>query len=332
MRTPGRVAVIGVSHWHSMYDASYLELLREMQVNVIGVSDSNRAIAQDRATRFNSEPFEDYRLMLRQTKPDFVLALGRHVDMPEIFRDLVGSGIPFLMEKPWGIDDATVRGLAELAYRRGAWVCVPFMTRYTQWAEVGRSMLLNDELGPVSHIVFRVIRPTMARYQAWDSSWMLRKDQAGGGALLNLGAHGFDICRFITGEEPSVISAVLSNVVHQSEVEDYAHVTLRTPKGIIFHNEVGYTMPTWPKNSTDRECKIAAAEMIVRDSASGVHILGPDRDETLLPPKDYIGGYRRVLAECFERLGTGQPPPITAQDCARAVTLIHDAYRLARRQ
>jgi hypothetical protein len=36
-----------------------------------------------------------------------------------------------------------------------------------------------------------------------------------------------------------VISATLSDVVHGAEVEDYAHVTLRTPKGIIFHNEVG---------------------------------------------------------------------------------------------
>jgi predicted dehydrogenase len=140
------------------------------------------------------------------------------------------------------------------------------MARYTQWAEMARSMLQKDELGPVSHIVFRVIRPTMARYPVWDSPWMLSRDQAGGGALLNLGAHGFDVCRFITGDEPSVISAVLSNAVHQSEVEDYAHVTLR-----------------------------------------------------------------RVLSECFERLRVGRPPPITAQDCARAVTLIHDAYRLARR-
>jgi predicted dehydrogenase len=268
--------------------------------------------------------------MLDRTKPDFVVALGRHVDMPAIFRHLVETGIPFLMEKPWGIDDATVRELAELAETRNSWVCVPFMARYSHWAEVARSMVQSGELGAVSHIVFRIIRPSMTRYRVWDSPWMFSKGQAGGGALLNLGSHGFDCCRFITGEEPSVISATLSNTVHESEVEDYAHVTLRTPKGIIFHNEVGYTMPTWPKNSTDGERKIAAAKAIVRESAGGVHILGPDRDETIPVPDGYVGGYRRVLIECFERLAAGKPPPITAQDCARAVTLIHDAYRLAR--
>jgi len=191
-------------------------------------------------------------------------------------------------------------------------------------------MVQSGELGAVSHIVFRMIRPTMERYNAWDSPWMLDKAAAGGGALINLGSHGFDICRFITGEEPEVLSCVMSNAVHKSDVEDYALATMRTPSGIIFHNEVGYTMPTWPKNSTDGERKVAAEKGIVRAVNEGIHILGPDRDETTPTPAGYVGFYKRVLIECLDRIERGDPPPITAHDCARAVTLIHDAYRIAR--
>jgi predicted dehydrogenase len=228
------------------------------------------------------------------------------------------------------VDPDTVNGLADLAEERNLWVAAPFMTRYSHWAEQARDAVQGGTLGRVSHIVFRMIRPSMVRYVEWDSPWMLSKAQAGGGALLNLGSHGFDICRFITGEEPEVISAVLSNAVHRSEVEDYAHVTLRTPSGIIFHNEVGYTMPTWPRNSTDGERKVAAEKGLLRETPAGVHILGPDRDETIPRPQDYVGGYQRVFLECFQRLARGEPAPITARDCARAVSLIHDAYRIAR--
>jgi predicted dehydrogenase len=329
MPRPQRVAVISVSHWHSTYDASYLRLLQGLGVEIAGVSDANKAIAEDRAAKFGSTAYTDHRAMVEATKPDFVVALGKHTEMPATFRYLVDSGIPFMMEKPWGVDDETVRGLAKLAESRGTWVCVPFMTRYSYWAEQARAMVQSGELGAVSHIFFRMIRPTMERYNVWDSPWMLSKAEAGGGALINLGSHGFDICRFITGEEPKVVAASLSNAVHKSEVEDYAFVTMRTPSGIIFHNEVGYTMPTWPKNSTDGERKVAAAKGIMREAAGGIHILGPDRDETIEAPKDYVGGYRRVLSECLDRLERGQPPPITADDCAKAVTLIHDAYRLA---
>ena len=337
MPRPQRVAVTGVSHWHSTYDASYLRLLTELKLDIVGVSDENRSIAEDRAKRFNSTPYTDYRAMIETTKPDFVVALGRHIDMPHIFRYLVDTGIPFMMEKPWGIDAETVKDLAKLAESKGAWVAAPFMTRYSHWAETVRNMVQSGELGTVSHIVFRMIRPTMKRYNVWDSPWMLSKATAGGGALINLGSHGFDICRFITGEEPEVISAVTSNALHKLDVEDYALVTLRTPSGIIFHNEVGYTMPTWPENSTDGERKVAAEKAIVRSvmvdyhiGIEGVHILGPDRDETIPTPAGYVGKYKRVLIECLDRIERGDPPPITAQDLARAVTLIHDAYRLAR--
>lgn len=159
---------------------------------------------------------------------------------------------------------------------------------------------------------------------------MTRKAEAGSGALTNLGAHGFDLCRFITGEQPKVVAAVISNAVEKKDVEDYALVTLRTPSGILFHNEVGYTMPTWPKNSTDGERKVAAAKALMREVPGGIHFPGADRDETARTPADFPpGGYIRVVRECLDRLERGAPPPMSAADCAHAVSLIHDAYRIA---
>ena len=46
MSTSQRVAVAGVSHWHSTYDAAYLALLRELNVDIVGVSDPNSEIVR----------------------------------------------------------------------------------------------------------------------------------------------------------------------------------------------------------------------------------------------------------------------------------------------
>ncbi|MFQ5879083.1 MAG: Gfo/Idh/MocA family protein [Dehalococcoidia bacterium] len=326
-----RVAATEVSHWHSTYDASYLRILSNLDVEIVGVSDRDAAIAKERADKFGSTAFTDYRDMIEKTKPEFVIALGRHVDMPEIFRFLVDTGIPFVMEKPWGIDAETVSELADLAESKGAWVAVPFMNRYSHWAITAKEMMAAGEFGAVSHVVFRMIRPTMERYRLWDSPWMMSREAAGGGALINLGGHGMDIARFITGEEVAVVSAVISNSIHRAEVEDYALATLRTPSGIIFHNEVGYTMPTWPANRTDSEQKVAGEKAILRLVPEGLQIVAPNRDQIIPTPPNYEGGHQRVIRECLERVANGQPPPITARDCAKAVSLIHDAYRLAGR-
>ena len=327
---PRRIAVVGVSHWHSQHDAAYLEILRQLKLDIVGVSDSLPDIANDRAARYGSRPFTDYRMMIEQTRPDFIIGLGRHVEMPTIFRHLVETGVPFLMEKPWGVDTETVNQLADLAEKRRAWVAVPFVYRYQFWAQVVRRMVESGELGKVSHLVFRNIRPSMARYREWDSPWMLDKAIAGGGALINIGCHGFDLCRYLTGEEPVVVSATLSNAVHQLEVEDYALVTLRTPSGIVLHNEVGYTMPTWPANTVDREMKLASERLLLRAVPEGVQVLGHNRNEIIRQPAGYTEGFPRFVSECLERIENGEPPPIGARDCARVADLVHEAYRIAR--
>ena len=98
-----------------------LRILRDLRCDIVGVSDRSARIAGDRAEQFGGSPFTDYRQLIEATKPEFVIALGRHCDMPEIFRFLVGADVPFVMEKPWGTEPETVVDLARLAAAKGAW-------------------------------------------------------------------------------------------------------------------------------------------------------------------------------------------------------------------
>jgi predicted dehydrogenase len=328
MPMPMRFAVIDVSHWHSTHDAAYCRILRELDREIVGVSDRNATIAEDRARRFGSVAFTDYRHMIEATKPEFVIALGSHADMPEIFRYLVETGLPFIMEKPWGIDPDTVASLVALAAKHHTWVTVPFINRTSHWALTARRMIEDGAFSTISHVFYRTIRPTMRRYVAWDSPWMRDPAAAGGGALMNLGGHGFDMAWFLTREEPEVRSAVLSHAAEGAAVEDYALVTLQMPSGILFHNEVGYTMPTWPANQTDSEQKIAGSRLLLRATPRGLHILGPERDE-LIPAPAEPGGYPKWVRETLEAYSRGDPPPITPDACGRVARLTHAAYRMA---
>src|SRR5438093_6869936 len=109
----------------------------------------------------------------------------------------------------------------------------------------------------------------------------------------------------------------------------YAFVTLRTPSGMVFLNEASYTFPT---TGSDSERKIAAEKALVRAAdtgGDGVQIIGPGRNETLKAPPDFVGSWPGVVKDCLDRIGRGEPPPASVRDCARAVTLTFDAYRMA---
>src|SRR5262252_2604478 len=122
-----RVAAIEVSHWHALHDAAYLRHLIAMpDVELVAIQDSDAGLVARRAAEVGSPPtFTDYRQMLATTRPDFVVALGRHRQMAGIAHDLLDQGYPFLMEKPMGINAPEVEAVAAKAARLDAFVAVP---------------------------------------------------------------------------------------------------------------------------------------------------------------------------------------------------------------
>ncbi len=259
---PIRIAAIEVSHWHSLYDSAYLRHAIGMpDVELVGLQDPSADIAARRAAALGNPPvFTDYREMLARTRPDFVIALGRHSRMAEIAHYLLDHRYPFLMEKPMGVNAGEVRGIAEKAAATKSFVAVPLGQRYQPFVTRARQLLAEGRFGPLSHIYFRLNRPTSARYPAWDAPWMLDPAVAGGGCLRNLGPHGLDLFLFLTGEDAQVTGAQLSSRARGQRVEDYASVLVRSTGGILGTIEVGNT---FPRDGTDGQLKIAGRDAIL---------------------------------------------------------------------
>ena len=83
--------------------------------------------------------------------------------MPGEFRFLVDAGIPFVMEKPWGLDAKTVNELADHAESKKAWVSYSAPTRYTTFSDTfiamrkkGRTFsYIEQEIGINRNVITR---------------------------------------------------------------------------------------------------------------------------------------------------------------------------------
>src|SRR5215472_6290695 len=274
-----RVATIEVSHWHALNDAAYLRHLIAMpDVELVAIQDSDASLVARRAVEVGSPPtFTNYRQMLSTTRPDFVVALGRHRQMAGIAHDLLDEGYPFLMEKPMGINAPEVEAVAEKAAQLDAFVAVPLAQRYAPFATRARELLAVGRFGPLSHIYVRINRPTPPRYQSWDCPWMLDPAESGGGCLRNLGSHGLDMFLYLTGESAQVTGAQLSRRGHERPVEDYASVILRSAGGILGTVEVGNG---FPRDGTDGEWKIAGRDAILTMKDGALKLATAEGDET----------------------------------------------------
>src|SRR5262249_36553260 len=259
---PTRVAAIGVGHWHSLYDSAYLRHLAGIpDMRLVALHDPSATIAAQRAAELGGPPvYTDYRRMLTGARPAFVIAPGRHSSMAETALYLLDQGYPFLMEKPMGIDASEVRRVADRAAAKNAFVAVPLGQRYQPFVARARALLAEARFGPLSHIYFRLNRPTSARYVAWDAPWMLDPRNAGGGCLRNLGPHAVDLFLFLTREDARVTGAHISSQALGQAVEGYASVLLRSRSGVLGTIEVGNT---FPRLGTDGESKIAWRDAIL---------------------------------------------------------------------
>jgi len=323
-----RVAAIEVSHWHALHDAAYLRHLVAMpDVELVALQDSDAGLVAKRAAEVGNPPtFTDYQRMLATTRPDFVLALGRHRQMAGIAHALLESGYPFLMEKPMGINAPEVEAVAAKAARLDAFVAVPLAQRYGPFATHARELLAAGRFGPLSHIYIRINRPGPARYQAWDCAWMLDPAEAGGGCLRNLAPHGLDMFLHLTGERAEVTGSQLSRRAHQRLVEDYASVMLRSASGILGTVEVGNG---FPRDGTDGEWKIAGRDAILTMKDGILKLSTAAGDETLGGGGDIIAPYFTAVRDALDHWRRGAPPPISVHDWARAARLIDQAYERA---
>jgi hypothetical protein len=67
----------------------------------------------------------------------------------------------------------------------------------------------------------------------------------------------------------------------------------------------------------------------MRQVPGGLQMLAPGRDEIIPQPAGWEAGYPHAVREALEAYARGDPPPIRANACARAVRLVFDSYRAA---
>ena len=340
---PVRIVAIEVSHWHAVYDPAYLRQLQRMpDVVIAALHDPDAAVAARRAAEVGNPPtFTDYRAMLREVKPDFVLALGRHSVMAEVAHHLLDHGFPFIMEKPMGVDADEVRGIAEKADAKKGYAAVPMPMRYYPFYAQAQKMLSAGAVGPLSHVYMRMNRFSSARYVNWDCPWMLDPAVAGGGCLRNLGTHGFDMFSLLTGEEAEVTAAQVSRRALAQPVEDYVSVLIRSRSGVLGTLEIGTTYPRVTTegekkgpsrdkllDGADGEWKVSGRDALLMAKDGEMRVVTAHAEETIPGTPEGSPSYR-LLKDAIDGWQRGEPPPASVHDCYRAVRLIDRAYELA---
>lgn len=321
-----KVALIEVGHWHA---GMHLRSLLIGGADIVGVSDGQPGVAAAFAAQAGGRAFQDYREMLEAVKPEFVVALGRHADMPAIASDLLENEIPFAMEKPMATTADQLTPLVKTARQRKAFVAVPFTNRYSPlWSHL-KELEQAERVGIRSHAHFRIVNGPPSRYERDGVRWMLDPAVSGGGCLRNLGIHAVDAFLNFAGQEGvEVLGAAVSHRVHRQPIEEAATAILCSSSGVIGTIEAGYSFASL--TGGDFEWRVSAANCYLVERAGTLRVATLDDDQIQdLPVPRQGDRYDLFCADTMQRLRNGRPPIASIEDCYRAMRVIDEIYRKA---
>ena len=322
-----RFALVGVEHWHAAF---YLESFRLAGAQIAAVSDPDESIAKRFAATAGCPAFADHRLLVERAKPDFLMVMARHADLPAVALELLPFGLPMGLEKPLGVAAGQITPLVEEVARRGAFVAVPLINRYSRLWEELAVLEARGRVGTRAHGHFRVINGIPQRYSQLGVGWMLDPAVSGGGGLRNLGVHAADaFLQFAQEDGAEVVGSAVTHRLHGIAVEDMAAALLVSPGGVIGTLEAGYSFATREAGG-DFEWRVAAANCYLIDRGETLEVTTLDDGETrILPNLSPKERYRRFGADTLARLAEGRPPAASVEDCRRAVAVVDSVYARA---
>ena len=316
-----RIAFFGVAHWHApLY---YRPAAALDQHRIVGVSDGDPAVAERVGSELGVPGYVEPEQLLAR-RPDFAFALGAHADMPALARLLVDSGVPFVIEKPAGLNANDVERLRDRARAKSLHVGTGFNFRVSDWFKRVRDLTSHD---PATVARFAFISGPPGRYRQLGCDWMLDPTRSGGGCTINLAGHLIDLFRLFTHSEPSVHSALMSNQSWGEAVEDYSAIGLRSESasGMV---ETGYGFPgELGRFDLLFSLRTANSYVVVRsDDVVEITDVRTLSVEVLRTPTGNFRWYPAFVAETLDRCQRGLPPIADLDDLLVAMRVIDAAY------
>jgi len=141
------------------------------------------------------------------------------------------TGKHVLTEKPMANTPADCQLMIDAGRKAGRKLMVAYRCHYEPYNQEAIRIARSGELGPTQVIL------ADAGWNATDpNQWRLKKDLAGGGSLMDIGIYALNASRYLTGEEPTEINAMIYNSPGDprfKEVEETVNFQLRFPSGVL---------------------------------------------------------------------------------------------------
>ncbi len=206
---------------------------------LVALVSGERAKAERYASQYGVNPkniynYQNYDSIRNNPEVDviyIILPNGLHADYT--IRGL--QALKHVMcEKPMANTVAECQAMIDAAKKRDRKLMIAYRAQYEPYNLAAIELSRSGKLGKLKSITSDHGRNLDPKDPA--DRWRMDKKLAGGGSLYDIGIYALQATRYITGEEPAEISAMLYSTPGDPrfrEIEENVHFMLRFPSGVL---------------------------------------------------------------------------------------------------
>ncbi len=337
-----RIAISGAG---AITERAHIPALRQMPgVEVVAIQSRTVEKAErlansiwGRADAARPHAYADFDRMLEHERPDAVGIFNPNRFHCEYTLKALASGSHVLVEKPMAATAADARRMVAAAKSAARVLMVAMQRRYSGLEKAVKQAL---DAGVIGTPHFIRIRLSHGGPENWapGQSWFFSRDQAGGGAMLDLGVHVADLAIWMIGE----IGAVMGRVGTirrdiEVEVEDHGAMIVEFRSGAT-----GVIEASWNSRPGLSSLEIYGTKGrimsgyprldIAIQSADGSIPAGYSREEILqrFDPRDFMAPSRELMSAFVAAIAGKAAPSPDGVDGMRAVEAVEACYRSSR--
>ena len=253
-----KAAVIGMGKM-GMLHAGILNSLDNVKVTAIADTEKFVLNFIEKNTS-DIKGYTNYVKMLEQSDLDLVYIatpVNLHI---KIAQECAKRNLHFFVEKPLGRTSKECDLICNLMKDHKVINMVGFYLRYSDTFRKARELLEKETIGQIKNVKCSIFQSTVLHK---GSGWRAKKEQSGGGVLIDLGVHLIDLLLWYFGKIKSVKGFTESH--HIRDIEDSVQASLLFDNGINCSFEASWNVKNYRLQETTLEIEGSLGKIKVNE-------------------------------------------------------------------
>jgi predicted dehydrogenase len=225
-----------ISYWHVHAEGYSKEILEKTDSKITAVWDEDTERGTKYAEQFNAKFYTDYDELLSDKTIDGVIITSPTSMHKELILKAIQSGKKVFSEKVLALTNADCLEIKAALEQNKTDLTLSLVKKCDSEFLFAKQMIKSGALGQITYARMRNVHNGSTGN--WLPAHFYNKEQCGGGAMIDLGAHPMYLLNWLLGE-PKTVQSTFTDVTDR-KVEDNAVSLLEFDKGIIGVSETGF--------------------------------------------------------------------------------------------